>query len=173
MDGTLLWRSWPVALQADGPTHFLLDSSCRPCTPDGTTQLRNAWAGWWWWCGARVGSVAAAWQVGLLGSTPDAAAKQAYLQRRLGAAAAAAAAGGPSSPGEQEALQVLHSGGLRATGAATAGRRCMIGCVSPLLETECSALELSAGKAGHWAPVCTEIDSLLWTPMLQPQDASM
>jgi hypothetical protein len=108
IDCALLWRGCPVALQADGPTHFLLDGQGQPCSQDGSTQLRDSilrLLGW-------LVVVVPGHEWAQLGGN---AAKEDYLRRRLDAAAGSRPALWLSRPEMLAALGVLHNalpGGL-------------------------------------------------------------
>jgi hypothetical protein len=108
IDCALLWHGCPVALQADGPTHFLLDGQGQPCSQDGPTQLRDTilrLLGW-------LVVVVPGHEWAQLGGN---AAKEDYLRRRLDAAAGSRPALWLSRPEVLAALRVLQSalpGGL-------------------------------------------------------------
>ena len=108
IDCALLWRGCPVALQADGPTHFLLDGRGQPCSSDGRTQLRDTilrLLGW-------LVVVVPGHEWAQLGDDAD---KEAYLRHRLDAAAGSLSAQWLSRPEVLAALGVLQSappGGL-------------------------------------------------------------
>jgi hypothetical protein len=108
VDCALPWRGCAVALQADGPVHFLLDGQGRPCSQDGRTQLRDTILRLLGWLVVVVPGHEWAQLAG------DAA-KEAYLRRRLDAAAGSRPALWLSRPEMLAALGVLHNalpGGL-------------------------------------------------------------
>jgi hypothetical protein len=142
IDCALPWRGCPVALQADGPTHFLLDGQEQPCCPDGRTQLRDAILrrlGW-------LVVVVPAHQWDRLG---DDAAKEAYLRCRLDASAGGRPAQWLSRPQVLAALRVLHTG---LPGELALGHWLRWPCSNALSQR--IAARLCARLCLHWPCLC-------------------
>jgi hypothetical protein len=126
IDCALPWEGCPVALQADGPMHFLLDGRGQPCSQDGSTQLRDTTL-------RRLGWLVVVVPVHEWAKLAGAADKEAYLRRQLGAAVARVPAEWHSRPEVMESLQVLQNA---LAGGSVVLRHCL-GCAVLLSAVRC------------------------------------